>query len=69
MLSNLLKLEGSRPLSTNSTSLTTVEFKEELQKVLDAISSASYLVNSTDIDEAKKAEFKDFLEREIQRFN
>ena len=69
MLSNLLKLEGSTPLSTSPTTLTSVEFKEELQKVLDAISYASNLANSTDIDEALKAEFREFLEREMQRFN
>ncbi len=52
-----------------TSSLTNEELKEELRKVLEAIGKVQYLVNSTDIDEGKLREFREFEERETQRFN
>jgi len=77
LLSQLLELQGPSaphgdPTESDimpTSSLTNDELKEELRKVLEAIGKVQYLVNSTDIDEAKLREFREFEERETQRFN
>ena len=75
LLGHLLDLQDAAPStadsgSTSRTTLTTAELQDELQKVLDTISNVPNLaVDSTDIDEAKLAEFREFKERELLRFN
>ena len=74
MLNNLLDLQDLTPStalrdSSSSPALTSDELREELQKVLDSISKVYQLRNSTNIDEAKLAKFREFEEREVQRFN
>ena len=48
---------------------TSEEVRSELHKVLEAISKVQNLVNSTDLDEAKRAEFREFEDRELKRIN
>lgn len=67
MLSQLLELQGQKP--TESSSLTNEELKDELTKVIEAIGKVQYMANSSDMDEAKLKEFREFEERETKRFN
>ena len=39
-----------------------------MTKVIEAIGKVQYMVNSSDMDEAKLKEFREFEERETKRF-